>query len=142
MNGYIALKNVVFNGIGYTAGSLIPAEAVLPSRVPALLRNGTIADATEREAAGVKLCAEEAFAPEAICLPIHTENGVQELFSSPADVAAAVEFLQLKKEDMISVLSDIVSEDVLIIADACTKATDVKKAIRKRAEELHGDGEA
>ena len=45
MNGYILLKNVTLNGVAYEAGAIVPEEAVLPSRVPALLRTGVIARA-------------------------------------------------------------------------------------------------
>ena len=43
MNGYIALKAITLNGTEYAAGDHIPADAVLPSRVSALVRTGTIA---------------------------------------------------------------------------------------------------
>lgn len=42
MNGYTCIKALVLGGIGYTAGSNIPAEAVLPGRVRALIKQGYI----------------------------------------------------------------------------------------------------
>lgn len=45
MNGYICIKALVLGGIGYTAGSNIPAEAVLPGRVRALIKQGYISPA-------------------------------------------------------------------------------------------------
>ena len=136
MNGYIALKNTVFNGIGYTAGSIIPAEAVLPSRVPALLRNGTIAKADEDHAVSAESTQKTTKEVEGIELPIQTENGVLGLPASREDIVKAVEVLQMKTDDLLAAVAEITSEDALIIIDACTKAQNVKKAIRKRVEEL------
>lgn len=45
MNGYTCIKALVLGGIGYTAGSNIPAEAVLPGRVRALIKQGYISPA-------------------------------------------------------------------------------------------------
>lgn len=141
MNGYIALKNTVFNGIGYTAGSIIPAEAVLPSRVPALLRNGTIAKADEDHAVSAELTQKTTKEVEGIELPIQTENGVLRLPASREDIVKAIEVLQMKKDDQLAAVAEITSEDALIIIDACTKAQDVKKVIRKRVEEIQPNDE-
>ena len=50
MNGYTCIKALVLGGIGYTAGSNIPAEAVLPGRVRALVKQGYISPATDEPA--------------------------------------------------------------------------------------------
>lgn len=139
MNGYIALKNTVFNGIGYTAGSIVPAEAVLPSRVPALLRTGVIARAdsvAETPAVPAETPQSERNDVEGIVLPIKTDNGVLELPASREDIIKAVEVLQLAKSDGIAAVAEIESEDALIIVDACTKTQELKKAIRERVEAL------
>lgn len=47
MNGYTCIKALVLGGVGYTAGSNIPAEAVLPGRVRALIKQGYISPATD-----------------------------------------------------------------------------------------------
>lgn len=139
MSGYIALKNVVFNGIGYTVGSTIPAEAVLPSRVPALLRNKTIAK-SDSDAQTPAVSAETSQrAPETdnkVDLPIKTEDGVLGLPASREDIVKAVEVLQLKQEEAIAAVAEIESEDALIIIDACTKTQALKKAIRERVAAL------
>lgn len=137
MNGYIALKNTVFNGIGYTVGSIIPAEAVLPSRVPALLRNGTIAKTDEVATMSAELLAQnDAKEVEWVELPIQTENGVLGLSASRADIIRAVEVLQMKKDDAVAAVAEIESEDALIIIDACNKNAEVKKAIKQRVAEI------
>lgn len=50
MNGYTCIKALVLGGIGYTAGSNIPAEAVLPGRVRTLVKQGYISPATDEPA--------------------------------------------------------------------------------------------
>lgn len=50
MNGYTCIKALVLGGIGYTAGSNIPAEAVLPGRVRALIKQGYISPADSQTA--------------------------------------------------------------------------------------------
>lgn len=50
MNGYTCIKALVLGGIGYTAGSNIPAEAVLPGRVRALIKQGYISPADSQKA--------------------------------------------------------------------------------------------
>lgn len=135
MSGYIALKNVVLSGIGYTAGSTIPADAVLPSRVRSLLRNGTIANA-EDGAVGAELAATASNDTEGVVLPIHTENDVLALPVSREDIVKAIEVLQMKQDDAIAAIAEIESEDALIVIDACTKSAQTKKAIKERVAQI------
>ena len=141
MNGYVALKNATFNGVEYLAGSIIPEEAVLPSRVPALLRNKII---TKAETASQET-QDGSDSPETgleVILPIQTENGVMELSVTSEDIVDAVIILQRKQEDAISGIASIESENALIIIDACTKTQAVKKAVRERVAALQKeDGE-
>ena len=51
MNGYTCIKALVLGGVGYTAGSNIPAEAVLPGRVRTLIKQGYISPVTAEAAA-------------------------------------------------------------------------------------------
>lgn len=140
MSGYIALKNVVLSGIGYTAGSTIPADAVLPSRVRSLLRNGTIANA-EDGAVGAELAATASNDTEGVVLPIHTENDVLALPVSREDIVKAIEVLQMKQDDAIAAISEIESEDALIVIDACTKSAQTKKAIKERVAQIAPAGD-
>lgn len=50
MNGYTCIKALVLGGIGYTAGSNIPAEAVLPGRVRTLIKQGYISPTIDEPA--------------------------------------------------------------------------------------------
>lgn len=142
MNGFIALKTAVFNGITYPAGTTIPPDAVLPSRVPTLVRNNVIkaidnpADFPEN---GSDFPCEGVWESVKVNLPILTENGVMELPTETEDIITVVRILQMKKDEAISAIADVASEDALIILDACTKAQDIKKAIREKVKALGGD---
>lgn len=50
MNGYTCIKALTLGGVGYTAGSNIPAEAILPGRVRTLIKQGYISPATDEQA--------------------------------------------------------------------------------------------
>ncbi|WP_304634335.1 hypothetical protein [uncultured Oscillibacter sp.] len=88
MNGYTCIKALVLGGVGYTAGSNIPAEAVLPGRVRALIKQGYISPATD-EPAPVP-------APEG-----HTE-AIAELQEQIARLHAEAEAVQAELQQVIS----------------------------------------
>lgn len=50
MNGYTCIKALTLGGVSYAAGINIPAEAVLPGRVRALIKQGYISPANTLEA--------------------------------------------------------------------------------------------
>ena len=141
MNGYVALKNATFNGVEYLAGSNIPEEAVLPSRVPSLLRTGMIAKA-ETPPQGPQ---DDAGAPgeySDVILPIQGENGAMELSATSEDIVTAVTVLQMKQDEAAAAVKAVASETALILIDACTKNQALKKAARDRAAALaKEDGE-
>lgn len=142
MNGYIALKTAVFNGVTYQTGSIIPVEAVLPSRVPALIRNNVIKEVGNVDASpenGSYAPYESVLDDMKVILPISGENGEMELPAETEDIITAIRILQMKKDEAIAAIADVESEDALIILDACTKAQDIRKAIRERVKSLGGD---
>lgn len=144
MNSYIALKATTLNGVDYAAGATIPADAVLPSRVPALIRTKTIAkagDVSEDAVKGAETPQIHANEVEGVDLPIKTENGVLTLCASREDIVKAVETMQMKAEDAIEAIKAIESEDALIIIDACDSRATVKKAVKARAEALQAAAE-
>lgn len=139
MNGYLVLKNATYNGIGYLAGAIIPEEAVLPSRVPSLLRTGMIAkaeNATETQQNGA-VATETGFE---VFLPIQTENGSEGISVTAEDMITAVSVLQMKQDDAVAAVATVESENALIVVDACTKTMALKKAVRERASALAKDG--
>ena len=145
MNGYIALKPITLSGVAYAAGDSIPADAVLPSRVPALIRTKSIARANEHTVKAQETPQNDTNDFGGVNLPIQTENGVLELPASGEDIVKAVEVMQMNAEDAAKAVGDIESETALIIIDACESRKTVKTAVKARAEELNaaaeGDGD-
>ena len=145
MNGYIALKSITLSGVAYAAGDSIPADAVLPSRVPALIRTKSIARANEHPAEAQKTPQDDVNNFGGVNLPIQTEDGVLELPASGEDIVKAVEVMQMNADDAAKAVGDIESETALIIIDACESRKTVKTAVKARAEELNaaaeGDGD-
>jgi len=141
MNGYIALKPITLSGVDYAAGDSIPADAVLPSRVPALIRTKSIARANERPVEAQETPQNDANDFGGVNLPIQTENGVLELPASGEDIVKAVEVMQMNAEDAAKAVGDIESETTLIIIDACESRKTVKTAVKARAEELNAAAE-
>lgn len=144
MNGYVVLKQSTFNGESYPKGAFIPADAVLPSRVPALIRSGVIAnvdDISNTVVTGAEIALTADLDEGSISLPIAGENGTLALVAKESDIVTAVRVLQMRKDDALKEISEIESENALVIIDACTKTQEIKKAIKNRAEELDRDGE-
>ena len=141
MNGYIALKPITLSGVDYAAGDSIPADAVLPSRVSALIRTKSIARINEHPAEAQETPQNDANDFGGVNLPIQTENGVLELPASGEDIVKAVEVMQMNAEDAAKAVGDIESETTLIIIDACESRKTVKTAVKARAEELNAAAE-
>lgn len=142
MNGYIALKAITLNGTEYAAGDHIPADAVLPSRVSALVRTGTIATINaETPAVGAESPEIRTNEVEGVDLPIKTEDGVLTLTASCEDIVKAIEVLQMNADDAAEAAATIESDTALIIIDACDSRKTVQKAVKARAEELRDGSE-
>lgn len=142
MNGYIALKAITLNGTEYAAGDHIPADAVLPSRVSALVRTGTIATINaDTPAVGAESPEIRANEVEGVDLPIKTEDGVLTLTASREDIVKAIEVLQMNADDAAAEAATIESDTALIIIDACDSRKTVQKAVKARAEELRDGSE-
>lgn len=142
MNGYIALKAITLNGTEYAAGDHIPADAVLPSRVSALVRTGTIATINaDTPAVGAESPEIRTNEVEGVDLPIKTEDGVLTLTASREDIVKAIEVLQMNADDAAAEAATIESDTALIIIDACDGRKTVQKAVKARAEELRDGSE-
>lgn len=144
MNGYIALKAITLNGIDYAAGEPIPADAVLPSRVPALLRTKTIQkmnSEVKSNAVGTETPEIRTKEVDGVELPIKTEDGVLGLSVSRKDIIKTVEILQMNADDAAAAIADIESEDALILINACDSRKTVKKAAKERAEAINAESE-
>ena len=138
MDGYICLKPVKLSGVQYNPNDFIPLDAVLPSRVPALMRNGTIAQVSEQInteepiAVGLNGVCEET----AVSVPIHTENGVMELVTPYSEVQQAFEIMQLSAKEAPDVIKTVESENILIILDACDSRKTITDAVKARVKQL------
>ena len=142
MNGYIALKAITLNGTEYAAGDHIPADAVLPSRVSALVRTGTIAAINAgTPAVGAESPEIRTNEVEGVDLPIKPEDGVLTLTASREDIVKAIEVLQKNADDAAEAAATIESDTALIIIDACDSRKTVQKAVKARAEELRDGSE-
>lgn len=142
MNGYIALKAITLNGTEYAAGDHIPADAVLPSRVTALVRTGTIATINaDTPAVGAESPEIRTNEVEGVDLPIKTEDGVLTLTASREDIVKVIEVLQMNADDAAAEAATIESDTALIIIDACDSRKTVQKAVKARAEELRDGSE-
>ena len=137
MNGYIALKTITLSGVEYAEGSIIPADAVLPSRVPALISTKRIAVLNEDTPKAPETPQETFLTPAPIVLPITSKNGVLELMATPEDIIEAVVILQLNAEDAVKAIADISRDEILILIDTLESRKTVKTAVAARAEALN-----
>lgn len=145
MSGFVAIKAVTLGGVTYQKGAAIPEEAVVPKRVPALIRLKYIARvATEGNPTGVPLSegdgggSGEAMVP----IPILMEDGAIVLEIELGNIGAALELLQRKAEDAIAKLSEITNDKVLILVDALDQRKTVKAAVKARALKLEDERKA
>ena len=138
MDGYICLKPVKLSGVQYNPNDFIPLDAVLPSRVPTLIRNGTIAQVSEQNNASETILSDlEGVVEElAVSVPIHTENGVMELVTPYSEVQQAFEIMQLSAKDAPDVIKTVESENILIILDACDSRKTITDAVKARVKQL------
>lgn len=136
MNGYICTKTVTLGGTTYQKGEAIPAEAVLPNRVRALIREGYIAPQSSTSAEAENQPQETQNEPAPIVIPIIKDGGTIELLTAPDDIVIAASILQLNAEEAIKAIEDVSNEEALILIDALESRKTVKAATAARAEAL------
>ena len=139
MSDFICIKGLTLGGIDYTPGQAIPAGAVLPSRVRALLRQGYIAqvdEAPEGKSEAPTKPQEPAMVPAPITIPLTVDGGVYEVVATPNDIIMAAGVLQLTVEEAKPAIEGIDSEEALILINALDSRKGIKEAARARAEAL------
>lgn len=136
MNGYICTKTVTLGGTTYQKGEPIPAEAVLPSRVRALTREGYIAPQNSTPTEAENQPQEAQNTPDPIVIPITKNDGIMELLATPDDIVIATSILQLNAEEAIKAVEEVSSEEALILIDALESRKTVKAATAARAAVL------
>lgn len=126
MDGFLCVKPLTLSGTGYLPGSIIPADAVLPNRVRALMRMGYIAAADERR-------------PPAFSIPIFAENGERTALAAGAsDVVTAAILLQSTVEQASEAIRVETNRTALTLIRALDSRKGVKNAASARLEELNG----
>ena len=140
MDGYICLKPLTLSGVEYLPGNHIPADAVLSSRVRALMTQGYIAS---QDTAAVSAEADAKTAPEPVFMipvsPVSTDG--EHLDGIPAtegSVAAMALTLMLTAEDATRAIRDMDDETALRLIQALDSRKSVKSAAAAKLEELRG----
>lgn len=139
---YVCVSGGIFSGHRYEKGQLVDEGHILPSRVPALIRNGRIARAEAEPAA--ELVAETGYAEIGtdtipVPIPMREQDGnatVMQLLMTPADIVAAIEIMQQNVENAAKAIKDVTNEDILILLDSADSRKGVKEAARAQAEKL------
>lgn len=136
MSDFICAKGLTLGSVTYAPGQDIPAGAVLPSRVRALVRQGYIVAKAEAAPAPAQEPQEPMQVPVPITIPLTKDGGVYEVVASPEDIITAVSVMQLTLEEASKVIEDTESEEALILIHALDSRKGIKEAASKRAEAL------
>ena len=136
MNGYICIKGLSLSGIEYEPGDHIPAEAVLPSRVRALVNQKYITAQAGAADAPPEEPQERPEEPAPIVIPLTRDGGVYEVVAAPASIVAAACALQLTAEDAAEHIKAMDDETAIILIHALDSRKTVKAAAEARAKEL------
>lgn len=140
MSDFICAKGLTLGGVAYTPGEDIPAGAVLPSRVRALVRQGYIVAKAEAAPAPAQEPQEPVQVPAPITIPLTKDGGVYEVVATPEDIITAISVMQLTLEEATKVIETIESEETLILIHALDSRKGIKTAASERAEALEAPG--
>lgn len=141
MSDFICAKGLTLGGVTYSPGQDIPAGAVLPGRVRALIRQGYIVAKVETAQAPAQKPQEPAIVPVPISIPLTKDGGVYEVVAKPEDIITAVSVMQLTLEEATKVIETIESEEALILIHALDSRKGIKTAASERAESLEAPGQ-
>ena len=134
--GYICQKTLTLFGTEYQPGAIIPAEAVLGSRVRSLMTCGYIVD----EATGNTAPAPAEEDPDDGMVHVPVMQGVHDELDIPItkdDAALIFCLMQETAEKAIWEVNEINDENVLIVIHATDSRKSVKNAAKERASSLH-----
>lgn len=165
---YVCKKVVRLNGQEYYPGEVIPENEVLPERVRALKWSGYLVDT--KETAGIQEGLENLFSQEEVDrkvseavqealaginqeepevfggnvpIPIKGENEELVLFlMTPEEISTAVQILQMNAEEGVKAVSDVASENALIMLHAIDSRKTIKEAAKKQADLLFTEAQA
>ena len=138
MSGYICKKMISLSGTTFVPGDVIPAEAVLPSRVLALKRSNYIveADLDAPVTEAPKTAQNSDFDNYPIEIPISTSEGLLSATVGSKSVATAFSILQLTEKDAKAAITDLEDDDALMLMNAVERRKNVLAAVKERHEKL------
>lgn len=120
---YIAQKPVKFSGRDFLVGDEIPEELVDRTKVPQLIKQRIIAEATKE--------AEACVGVVKFAIPVRAAEGDLILELDNDALVSVTDVLQGTATEAESIISGITSMDALILIDAC----DHRKGVQNLAEE-------
>ena len=132
---YIALKDLNLSGVRYMAVEDIPGEAVVPSRVAALIRSGYIARYEDNSGC------HGAGADHAKGIPVHLKKSKEDIYLHPDEVAAVFLILQENAEDAAVTLAEQDNRNVLEVVRELDSRKGVRAAAETFLEELDNSAE-
>lgn len=122
---YIAQRNIQLSGKLYAAGECIPKEAVIPSRVTALLNSHYIAEQRERNAVHT-----EEIGTDTDKISVNLNKSNLGLFLNAGEVSLIFDILQMNVEEGAETVMQQDNENILL----AVKDLDTRKGIKTAAE--------
>lgn len=144
--GFVCMKPINLSGNQYLPGEMIEDGHVLPSRVSALIRNGCIAKVKTEPLPTAELVQVETGEEVKFSVPVmqDADGETAQVMSVPlteGETQRVFAVMQMNVEEAAKAIEDIQSEDILIVLHAADSRQGVKKAARKRAAALAGNGQ-
>lgn len=134
--GYICQKTLTLFGTVYQPGEVIPADAVLGSRVRSLMTCGYIVNDTTDNIAS----AHDEECPDDGMVRVPVMQGTDEevdVLITKDDAALIFGLMQETAEKAIMEVNEINDENILIVIHATDSRKSVKNAAKERASSLH-----
>lgn len=130
---YIAKKVCRFGGVDFLIGNPIPDELINKDRVADLVKMGVISEVPDAPALEdvVAQVGQVKFA-----LTIHADEGDLALEFSEDEVQQVFDVLQGNVDEAKAVISEVTSENVLIMVEVLDSRKSVKSLVGERAAEL------
>ena len=133
---YLCKKQLIFGEKTYYPGDIIPDGVVFPERSIKLLRNKCIEEINGNAMAELAATEPGAFENDVV-IEIKGENGdIMALPVKPEEVKQVFSILQLNAEEGTKAISEVKSENILILVHAADSRKTIKEAAKKQADNL------
>lgn len=139
---YLCLKHLKAGGTDYYPGDTLPDGAILPERSGKLGKSGYISEIHEpwTAAAELKETAPGAYAGKVIVAVKSASGGEDEqtlaVPVSPEEIQQVFDIMQMGAEDGARAVTDVESENVLILLHAADSRKTVRNAAKEQADKL------